>query len=48
VKIVDESVTADRFLEIGYHRLAGDAAYDSFIDKTTDNSHIAGKIAQDH
>jgi RHS repeat-associated protein len=44
VRITDESVTADRFLEIGYYRFAGDGDFSGQLDESTDNAFLEGKI----
>jgi RHS repeat-associated protein len=46
VKIIDESVSAERFLQIGYYRAAGDPLFDSSLDLTTDKTRLFGLIAR--
>jgi RHS repeat-associated protein len=46
IRIVDESVDADRFLDLGYYRLASDPLFTPNLDEQTDNVFLAGKIAR--
>ncbi len=44
--IVDKSVKEDRFLKVGWYRLATDPDFDQDFDEKTSNALIAGKIAR--
>jgi RHS repeat-associated protein len=44
-RVTDESVVADRFVEVGYWRLQNDID-SALLDQSTSNPYIAGKIAR--
>ena len=46
VRIDDKSVSADRFVRLGYYRLDSDANYDSTVDIITTNTIVDGKICR--